>query len=184
MLLACIIPFGIVAFAALQGVLRYLNDYLTNWTGQKVTNDVKLGLFKKLVQMDAKFYDDNSSGIILTRYLSDPETASKGILDNIKALMSSGIGAFALIGVMLYNSWELALVGVVVLCVAFLPAALIRKRIKSASNKTMKIGGNIMTDFNETTQGNKIVSAYNLEEYQYKNFIKKSKTGLMLTCPL
>lgn len=173
MLLAYIIPFGIVVFAALQGVLRYFNDYLTNWTGQKVTNDVKLGLFKKLIQMDAKFYDDNSSGIILTRYLSDPETASKGILDNLKALMSSGIGAFALIGVMLYNSWALALVGVIVLVLAFLPAAIIRKRIKSASNKNMKIGGNIMTDFNETTQGNKIVSAYNLADFQYGKFYKE-----------
>lgn len=170
MLLAYIIPFGIVAFAALQGLLRYLNDYLTNWTGQRVTNDVKLGLFKKLVSMDAKFYDENSSGIILTRYLSDPETASKGILDNLKALMSSGIGAFALIGVMLYNSWKLAAVGVVVLCIAFLPAAIIRKRIKAASNKNMKIGGNIMTDFNETTSGNKIVCAYNLSDYQYGKF--------------
>ena len=173
MLLAYIIPFGIVAFAALQGLLRYLNDYLTNWTGQKVTNDVKLGLFKKLVQMDAKFYDENSSGIILTRYLTDPDTASKGILDNLKALMSSGIGALALIGVMLYNSWELALVGVIVLCIAFLPAAIIRKRIKSASNKTMKIGGNIMTDFNETTQGNKIVASYNLADYQFSKFSKE-----------
>ena len=114
--------------------------------------------------MDSKFYDENSSGIILTRYLTDPETASKGILDNLKALMSSGIGALALIGVMLYNSWELAVVGVIVLCVAFLPAALIRKRIKSESNKNMKIGGNIMTDFNETTSGNKIVREYNLAD--------------------
>ena len=177
MLLAYIIPFGIVAFAALQGLLRYLNDYLTNWTGQKVTNDVKLGLFKKLVQMDAKFYDENSSGIILTRYLTDPDTASKGILDNLKALMSSGIGAFALIGVMLYNSWELAVVGVVVLCIAFLPAAIIRKRIKKASNETMKIGGNIMTDFNETTQGNKIVASYNLADYQFSKFSKEIRSS-------
>ena len=177
MLLAYVIPFGIVAFAALQGLLRYLNDYLTNWTGQKVTNDVKLGLFKKLVQMDAKFYDENSSGIILTRYLTDPDTASKGILDNLKALMSSGIGAFALIGVMLYNSWELAVVGVVVLCIAFLPAAIIRKRIKKASNETMKIGGNIMTDFNETTQGNKIVASYNLADYQFSKFSKEIRSS-------
>ena len=177
MLLAYIIPFGIVAFAALQGLLRYLNDYLTNWTGQKVTNDVKLGLFKKLVQMDAKFYDENSSGIILTRYLTDPDTASKGILDNLKALMSSGIGALALIGVMLYNSWELALVGVIVLCIAFLPAAIIRKRIKKASNATMKIGGNIMTDFNETTQGNKIVASYNLADYQFSKFSKEIRAS-------
>lgn len=184
MYLAFLIPFGVVAFAALQGLLRYINDYLTNWTGQKVTNDVKMGLFKKLVKMDPKFYDDNSSGIILTRYLSDPDTASRGLLDNLKALMGSGIGAFALIGVMLYNSWKLALVGVVVLCIAFLPAAIIRKRIKSASNKNMKIGGNIMTDFNETTSGNKIVSAYNLSEHQFGKFAKEIQDGFNVNMSL
>lgn len=177
MLLAYIIPFGVVAFAAFQGVLRYLNDYLTSWTGQKVTNDVKLALFQKLVNMDPKFFDENSSGIILTRYFTDPEAASKGILDNIKVLMSSGIGAFALIGVMLYNSWKLALVGVVVLCIAFIPAAIIRKRIKSASNKNMKIGGNITTDFNETCAGNKIITSYNLADYQYGKFSKEIKAS-------
>ena len=87
MILAYVIPFGIVAFAMLQGVLRYLNDYLTSWTGQKVTNDVKKGLFQKLVQMDPKFFDENSSGIILTRFLSDPQTASQGVLDKLKALL-------------------------------------------------------------------------------------------------
>ena len=173
MLMAALIPFGIVLFAGLQGVLRYLNEYLTNWTGQKVTNSVKIALFDKLVHMDPKFFDENSSGIILTRYLTDPDTASKGILDNLKAFMSAGFGAVALIGVMLYNSWKLAVVGVVVLLVAFLPVALIRKRIKSASNKNMKISGNITTNFNETYAGNKIMTAYNLAQYQKKKFVDK-----------
>lgn len=171
MWLAALIPFGIVMFAGLQGVLRYLNEYLTNWTGQKVTNSIKIALFNKLVHMDPKFFDENSSGIILTRYLTDPDTASKGVLDNLKAFMSAGFGAIALIGVMLYNSWKLALVGVVVLLVAFLPVALIRKRIKSASNKNMKIGGNITTNFNETYAGNKIMTAYNLAAYQEQKFV-------------
>ena len=170
MWLAALIPFGIVMFAGLQGVLRYLHEYLTNRTGQKVTNSIKIALFNKLVHMDPKFFDENSSGIILTRYLTDPDTASKGVLDNLKAFMSAGFGAIALIGVMLYNSWKLALVGVVVLLVAFLPVALIRKRIKSASNKNMKIGGNITTNFNETYAGNKIMTAYNLAAYQEQKF--------------
>lgn len=172
MFLAFIIPFGIVFFAGVQGVLRYLNDYLANWCGQKVTNSVKIALFDRLVHMDPKFYDDNSSGIILTRYLSDPETASRGILDNIKAFTAAGTGAIALIGVMLYNSWQLALVGVVVLCVAFLPVALIRKRIKAASTKNMVLGGDMTTNFNETYSGNKIVAAYNLAKYQHDKFVK------------
>ena len=130
MLMAALIPFGIVFFAGLQGVLRYLNEYLTNWTGQKVTNSVKIALFDKLVHMDPKFFDENSSGIILTRYLTDPDTASKGILDNLKAFMSAGFGAIALIGVMLYNSWKLAIIGVTIMAIAITPVTLIRKRIK------------------------------------------------------
>ena len=171
MLLAFLIPFGIIMFAALQGVLRYLNDYLANWCGQKVTNSVKIALFDRLVHMDPKFYDDNSSGIVLTRYLSDPDTASRGILDNIKAFTAAGTGAVALIGVMLYNSWQLALVGVLVLCVAFLPVALIRKRIKAASTKNMVLGGDLTTNFNETYSGNKIIAAYNLSKHQHQKFI-------------
>lgn len=171
MMLAVLIPFGIVFFAGVQGVLRYLNEYLTSWCGQKVTNSVKISLFEKLVHMDPKFYDENSSGMVLTRFLSDPEVASRGILDNIKSFVSALFGALALVGVMLYNSWLLAVVGVVVLCIAFLPVALIRKRIKSASNKNMKIGGNITTNFNETYIGNKIMTAYNLSDYQHQKFI-------------
>ncbi len=170
MFLAVILPVGIVLFAALQGFLRYLNEYLTTWCGQKVTNAVKIGLFEKLVQMDPKFFDINSSGIVLTRFLVDPDTASRGLLDNIMAFVAATCGAIALVGVMLYNSWLLALVGVVVLFVAFLPVAIIRKRIKNASNANMKIGGDLTTNFNETYSGNKIIAAYNLGEYQHNKF--------------
>ena len=52
---ALIIPFGVIAFAVFQGVLRYLNTYISEWTSKKVTNSVKIDLFKHLVQMDTKF---------------------------------------------------------------------------------------------------------------------------------
>ena len=173
MLWAALIPFAIVFLAALQGVLRYLNGYLTDWTSQKITNAVKIDLFKKLTSMNTRFFDENSSGIILSRFLSDPDVASRGIIEDLKTLTTSSFGAFALIGVMLYNSWKLALVGVVVLCVAFLPVILIRKRVKAASNKNIVIGGSITTNYNETYQGNKIVTSYNLENQQREKFERK-----------
>lgn len=173
MAMAALIPFAIVFLAALQGVLRYFNGYLTDWTSQKVTNSVKIDLFKKLTTMDTRFYDENSSGMILSRYMADPDTASRGIIEDLKIIASSGFGALALIGVMLYNSWKLALVGVVVLGVAFLPVVLIRKRIKAASNANIVIGGDITTNCNETYIGNKIITSYNLQEQQQNKFEKK-----------
>ena len=69
--LAAIIPFGIVAFALFQGILKYLSNYLTDWTGQKISMSLKKDLFRKLTSMDPQFFDVNSSGIVLTRFLSD-----------------------------------------------------------------------------------------------------------------
>ena len=169
---AFIIPFGVIAFAGFQGVLRYLNDYISSWTSQRITNDVKLDLFHKLIYMDPQFYDENPSGIIITRYMGDPQTASAGIVDQIKTITTSLFGALGLIVVMLYSSWKLAFIGVLVLCIAFIPVALIRKRIKAASNKNMVIGGNITTNINETYNGNKVMAAYELQQRQ-ENYFKK-----------
>lgn len=172
-LFAFLIPFLVVAFAAVQGLLRYLNEYLSAWTSQHITNDVKIDLFHKLIYMHPQFFDENSSGVIIQRYMNDPQTASAGIIDQIKTITTSLFGALGLIAVMLYSSWRLAIVGVLVLNVAFLPVALIRKRIKSASNKNMVIGGNITTNINETYSGNKVMAAYGLQERQEKDFVNQ-----------
>ena len=163
-------PFAIIFFAVFQGVLRYLNSYLTDWTSLKITNAVKNDLFARLVFMDTSFFDENSSGLIINRYLTDPDSASKGIVEQIKTFIISLFGAMSLITVMLYSSWKLAIVGVLVLAIAFVPVFFIRKKIKSVSNKNTVITGDIMTTINETYSGNKVVTAYNLQERQKKLF--------------
>ena len=168
--MAFIIPAGVILFAIIQGVLRYLNGYFSTWTSQRITNDVKFDLFDRLINMHPQFFDDNSSGIVISRYMGDPGTASAGIVDNVKTITTSLCGALGLIAVMLYSSWKLAFIGVIVLCVAFVPVILIRKRIKEASNKNMVIGGNITTNVNETYSGNKVMTAYGLQKRQSKYF--------------
>lgn len=167
---AAIIPVGIVLFAIFQGVLKYVSNYLTSWTGQKVANSLKIDLFKKLTQLDPQFYDVNSSGIVLTRFLSDPETASRTIIDSLKSFIATFFGLIGLVGVLLYNSWQLAIIGCFVMGLAITPVIFIRKKIKSVSNATMVVGGNMTTNFNETFAGNKIMAAYNLQHDQNEKF--------------
>lgn len=175
--MALILPAGIILFAALQGVLRYLNSYISTWTSWKITNDVKFDLFHRLVHMHPQFFDENPSGIIISRYVNDASTASSGIVEDLKSITTSLFGALGLIAVMIYSSWRLALIGVLVLCVAFIPVLLLRKRIRKASNENMVISGNITTNMNETYNGNKVMFAYGLEDRQenlFKYYLKEA----------
>ena len=59
--LAALIPWIIIMLAVVQGLLKYINSYLTDWISLKISNSVKEDLFKKLVYLDSKFYDDNET---------------------------------------------------------------------------------------------------------------------------
>ena len=131
---------------------------------------LKKDLFKKLTLMDSQFFDVNSSGMVLTRFLSDPDAASRNIIDMLKSFIATFFGLIGLVGVLLYNSWKLAIIGVTIMAIAITPVTLIRKRIKKVSNASMVVGGNMTTNFNETFAGNKIVTAYNLQNDQNEKF--------------
>lgn len=183
-LLATVIPFGIILFAVVQGLLKYTNNYLTDWTGNKISNALKVELFRKLTSLDPKFYDINSSGLVLTRFFTDPETASKNIINMIKSFIMTSFGIVGLVGVLLYNSWKLAIIGVGIMAIAITPVTLIRKRIKKVSNATMVVGGDMTTNFNETFAGNKIMTAYNLQKLQNEKFERQIKEQFNLTISL
>lgn len=170
------IPMGIVMFALFQGVLKYICNYLSEWTGNKMSNILKMDLFEKLTSMDTKFFDINSSGIVLSRFLTDPEQASKKLIETLKSFILSIFELVALVIVLLVNSWKLAIIGVGVMGIAMVPVVLIRKHIKKVSNETMVVSGNMTTNFNETFAGNRILTAYNLQNLQnnkFKNQINK-----------
>ena len=181
---AAIIPVAIVLFAVFQGVLRYISYYLTTWTGNKISNRLKISLFEKLTTLDPQFYDVNSSGLVLTRFLSDPDTATKTIITTLNSFISTIFGIVGLVAVLLYNSWQLAIVGVTVMALAITPVTFIRKKIKTVSNASMVVGGNMTTNFNETFSGNKIMTAYNLQHDQDNKFRKQINDQFNLTMTL
>jgi len=167
---AVIITIAIPLFTLLQGVLRYLNNYMNDWVGRRITNDVKSDLYKKLLSFEPEFFNNNNSGFILTRFLSDPEQAANGVIDNLKQLTTNLFTSMALVGVLLYNSWQLAIVAVLVLLSSMIPLSKMRKRIKYVSEESVKVGSRILTNYNETIGGNKVVASYNLKDYQQKRF--------------
>lgn len=182
--LAFLVPFVIIIFAALQGILKYLNFYLSSWSGYKITNAIKKDLFANLIYMDTSFFDENSSGLVLNRYIFDADFSSKGIIEELKCLVVGIFETISLVAVMLYSSALLAVVGVSVLGFTAIPIVLIRKRIKAVSNKNVLINGAMATTLNETYIGNKVVAGYNLQKKQKIKYDKEINNSFCLNMSL
>ena len=169
---AMFLPFLVVGFTFLQGSLSYAAGYVNTWVGNKVTLGIRRKLYDKLLSMDSAYFDKRNSGEILFRYSNDAEVASSGLINNLKMFLSRFFSSVSLVIVLVWNSWQLAIVAVGVLVFAVYPLSLVRKRIREITHKTVGAGSNIMTIYNETFSGNRIIHSFNLEQQQKQRFKK------------
>ena len=164
------IPLIIVIFSILQGALTFASTYLNMWVGQKISNDVKVDLFEKLMNFEAAYFDNNTSGNIVMRYNDDVDTACSGLINNLKQFFTRFFSSISLIVVLFYNSWQLAIIAVIVLFCALFPLTGVRKKIKDINLESLFTNGEVLTHFNESVGGNRVVTSYNLYDYQNSRF--------------
>jgi len=164
------IPLLIVGFTTLQGFLNYLATYLNTWVGTKINHDLKRAMYKKLLYLETRFFDTCDSGTVLQRFSTDTDIACSGLLDNLKLFVSRLFSSLSLICVLIYNSWQLSIIAIIVLLCALLPLSTVKRRIKNIVLRNVEEASKISTNYNETFGGNKTISAYNLQKHMYGQF--------------
>lgn len=163
-------PIIIIAVSALQSGLNYASVYINTWVGQKVTMNLKADLFKKLLNNEVSFFDKSTSGDIQFRFNTDAELACNGLLNNLKTVTTQIFSSVSLVAVLIYNSWQLALIAICALAIALYPLSQVRRKIKELMGKTVFSGGRIITHYNEAFSGNRVIASYNLHKMQESKF--------------
>ncbi len=164
------LPFLIVGFTIVQGGLIYLSAFLTAYAGGRLSLNVKDCLYKKLLTLDPKYYDEQNSGVILFRFSSDADLACSGLLSNLKSLVTRISSTLALLCVLIYTSWQLAIIAIIVLVITVAPLTMVRRLLKKIVAKNSNVVSAINTSYNETYAGNRTILAYNLREHQEHSF--------------
>ena len=164
------IPIAIVMFTCIQGGLTYVSDYLNTWVGVKITNRLKYDLYAKMLTCDADYFMRRNSGDVIYAFNNNADMACSGLLSNLKSFVQKLFSTISLIGVLFYNSWQLALVCSFVLLGALMPMTTLKRKIKAVFNKSIAADSALLTAYNETYAGNRTIAAYNLEAHQQDKF--------------
>lgn len=164
------IPLLIIGFTVVQGVLRYIAEYLNTWVGAKTTNLLKMDLYKKMLMFETEFFNKKNSGDVIFMFNSNADMACAGLLNNLKSFVQKFFTAVSLMAVLFYNSWQLALVCVAIMFLAMLPMTQVRKKINSIMDQSIAADSALLTAYNETYNGNKTIISYNLNKKQRGKF--------------
>ena len=81
----------LISLLFLEGFIQFFYMYLSNWIGQHVILDLRKKIFKHILSLKMKYFDNTPIGTLVTRSVSDIETIadifSQGLLVIIAELL-------------------------------------------------------------------------------------------------
>ena len=164
------LPFGIVAIFTLRGLCRYLNDFFMRTATQLVVQDIRNQLYARNMAMGLRFFGSQSTGTLMSRVLNDVTVMQEGMISIIVGVFRDGIAATALLGVIFYRNWQLAIISFLVIPLTVYPAQKIGKRLKNISRQSQEKMGDIASILQETFSGIKVIKAFSLEQRSIEKF--------------
>ncbi len=164
------VPFIIIGFTLVQGICIYTSNIVNTYVGARISTDLKLALYKKLLVSESVFFDKNTSGIVLLRFCNDADSATTGLITNVKLFLSKFWSSLGLLAVLLWNSWQLSFIALGVLILLVIPMKIARKKVMKIMSKNVEAQTKINTTYVETYSGIKIIKSFNLIKTMYEKF--------------
>tara|TARA_R100001369_G_scaffold954_4_gene3168 strand:+ start:37945 stop:39714 length:1770 start_codon:yes stop_codon:yes gene_type:complete len=154
----------------LEVIFQFCFIYFANWLGQEVVRDLRVSLFKHMLQFKMKYYDKSAVGRLVTRAVSDIETISSIFSEGLFMIASDLLKMLVVLGFMFFNSWQLTLLVLTVLPFILYATRVFQKKMKIAFEDVRNQVANLNTFVQERITGMKIVQLFTREKVEYENF--------------
>ena len=159
-----------VGVLLLEVIFQFCFIYFANWLGQEVIRDLRVNLFKHMLQFKMKYFDNSAVGRLVTRAVSDIETIASIFSEGLFMIISDLLKMTVILGFMFYQSWRLTLLVLLVLPFILYATRVFQKKMKLAFEEVRTQVANLNTFVQERITGMKIVQLFTREEKEYENF--------------
>lgn len=160
----------LVGLLIFQAIIQYLHTYLSGWLGQYIIRDLRVKLYKHLVKLRLKFFDNTPIGRLVTRTISDIETLSDVFSQGLAAMIGDLLQLVFILIVMFYTDWRLALISLSMLPLLIISTYIFKEKIKSAFNEVRTAVSNLNTFVQERITGMSIVQIFGNEKRELEKF--------------
>ncbi|MGB9153892.1 MAG: ABC transporter ATP-binding protein, partial [Alphaproteobacteria bacterium] len=148
----------------LRGLFSFLNAYFLQWVASRSIADLRTRLFRHLLDLSASFYNQNSSGQLISRVMADTWQLQT-ILSNATAVVfRDPVTLISMLGLLLITQTEYTLIAIVVLPACLIPIRIFNRKIRRSSKEMQNQSANLTQTMTEAFTGHRIVKAYNLED--------------------
>ncbi len=164
------IPLMILVAFSFRGMVSFGQIYLSEWVGQRITFDLRRDIETKTLGLPLSFFDTARTGDLLSRVTTDVLLVRQALTEGAAAIIRDTTTVIVLVLVAFYLDPALALITFLVFPCVVVPLQALSRRMRKLSEEGLGTLGNLSGLLQETIQGNRVVKAFGMEDYEAGRF--------------
>jgi subfamily B ATP-binding cassette protein MsbA len=165
-------PAAIVAIFLLRGILVFVTNYCMAWVSNRVVMDMRVAMFKQLVRLPAGYYDDRSSGVLMSKVMWDVMGVSSAATNVLTIAVRDSLTLLALLSWMFWLNWKLSLVALVIAPPIAISVRKVSGRLRALAKGSQSAMGQISQVLEEAIECHKVVKIFGGQDYEVRRFVR------------
>jgi ATP-binding cassette, subfamily B, multidrug efflux pump len=167
LLIITLITIGVLLVEALT---YYFYTYSSNWLGQTVISDLRQELYAHINSLRLRYFDRTPIGTLVTRVISDIETIADIFANGILVIFSDLLKVVAVVCVMLYIDWRLALISLSTIPVLMVATWMFKNGTRDSFQDVRTQVARLNAFLQEHITGMHLVQVFNREKREMEQF--------------
>ncbi|MBI4985075.1 MAG: lipid A export permease/ATP-binding protein MsbA [Rhodocyclales bacterium] len=165
-------PLAIVGIFLLRGVLGFVTNYAMAWVANRVVMDLRMAMFRRLVRLPTPYYDDRSSGALISKVAWDVMGVSSTATTVLTVAVRDSLTLVALLSWMIWLNWKLALISVAMAPLIAFAAKNVSRRLRGLARTAQQAMGDVTHVLEEAIECHKVVKIFGGQDYETGRFEK------------
>ena len=170
----------LVLLYTLKGVCFMTYQMLLGRAGTKFVIQLRESMFARVMNLRLDYFDKNKRGDVLSLFTNDLLAIQQALTVGMIDFMLETLGLIALVGVMLWMSWKLTLIAIIVLPVIALATNAFKNKLSHYGGRILEVQADVTELLHAFVNGVKIIRSYVRENYELERFRQTQKRVLIV----
>lgn len=170
-----IVAYAFVVSTVLKGICDYSGTYLVNYAGYGLITEIRNSLYHSILKRSASFFQKHTTGTLVSTIISDIERVQFAMSSVMAEFLQQLFTFVFLVALVIVLGKQLAWLLLLFVPFIIFSSTKIGRRTRTTTRRGQDKLADIQNILHETITGNRIVKAFNMENWEFARFRKASQ---------
>ena len=159
-----------IGMLLVETTLRFYFAFLTSWLGQTVVKDLRVTVYKKILNYNLSQFDKTPIGTLTTRTINDIESVNDIFSDGLIPIISDLLSIISILLFMFFVDWRLSLISLAPFPILIIATYFFKESVNKSFIKVRNAVAALNAFVQEHITGMSVVQAFAVEDKEFRKF--------------